>query len=1193
MDFYDIQEKYGFNFNSTDPQPPFANHTSIAFNTLDLTLLVLGLMSSATLLLLINNQPSKHKKLGQRICLFADFCLALFFFTFIPLSYSNRRMLSMSLCQVYSVGTHFFCTLQMTTITSLAYERYFCVRMLQENKKKRVAPHWWFIQFVGIPFLGLHALLPVLSSGAYGAYGLKGNGIQCYAVSGKGVVGHDLYIIASLAFAVVCLCAIPYWLGHSYLMTRAILSKSSTMATVEAAAKAERRSMWFALSLAITFVSVWMLVVIHFLLMTALDISPDWSPIYFDCLLLMICLGTVTYPLLHVYFDLENRKLIKNKLLRRAAKKVGRRIGSSVGSVGMSGASVAPMQGHKGSRVTHFDENPLKAIDFEFFNDGESRIDIMEALFGGDSSQQNYTRKEFGNLKSAGGFVTAVNDKLVSQKHYNDLVKLKSYDMNVLHASTTVRASVEETAAFLHHFDSEYNTRTAMLDMMIQDRILVEDESTPRSNVAFFRYRIPGRRHRDRVITSISTCGKVSPEGFVVYISFPTTSKEDTNFVQDQDHVVKISNVWVYILRPFTDDPQKTSVELYTQLNFELGSDPEFEFNNLSIPLTVRAVSKIQRYFQYLRELESLDDEDGTVIATMLLDSMIAYHVPGTRLKKKVLASMAVTSMLKKSVAMKVVQKRHKWFSQFLIKLLEFNLRPPRTVSTKLADLTGNEAVRMADCLASTLAGNATSESAVDEWMRSFPSMVEFDEQQVWFRSFMNKIAKRELASVVWGVKFRVYLGAFTGTSDSITDIFMIGVYISQGRFGFAYFVLGMIVLSMLMQLALVYLQHKTKPTDLAKEMALTLCFLKPATDAWKISSGKEQEPDQIIDPFMEFTVGKGIELFTEALPATVLQTYAIFTAAEAPGKIEILSLVLSIVAAGYTSSMISYDFDVDPNRRRKHPQFYGYIPDHGRLGVLALMMAMSSCQVASRSIVFALLMCMRMDFAVMVFLAEIVFFLGIKVARGDVIYWIPVSGGTQVVVSLLARIITKTITDFTGFIHSRHPKEMGGALWTLNLFWGYAIVICIAWIFVEGDYDSAISKSTLWDLVVVLVCSFFLVFGIFLYKIQPGYGSTFTSTTTAKQLVASTFFDNSDPETKMEIFVNTEHYWSNYKADVKDYVLANFEDWEIAQPPWWKDKLISRIPEDMLLAKNKLVRRDTKKRRVSSIFQSVAEFMD
>ena len=65
---------------------------------------------------------------------------------------------------------------------------------------------------------------------------------------------------------------------------------------------------------------------------------------------------------------------------------------------------------------------------------------------------------------------------------------------------------------------------------------------------------------------------------------------------------------------------------------------------------------------------------------------------------------------------------------------------------------------------------------------------------------------------------------------------------------------------------------------------------------------------------------------------------------------------------------------------------------------------------------------------------AELTFFILIKVLRGDFFYWVPVEGFAAYPVALTMRIINKIVTDFTVIVQLRHPNELGGLYFSLNV---------------------------------------------------------------------------------------------------------------------------------------------------------------
>lgn len=75
------------------------------------------------------------------------------------------------------------------------------------------------------------------------------------------------------------------------------------------------------------------------------------------------------------------------------------------------------------------------------------------------------------------------------------------------------------------------------------------------------------------------------------------------------------------------------------------------------------------------------------------------------------------------------------------------------------------------------------------------------------------------------------------------------------------------------------------------------------------------------------------------------------------------------------------------------------------------------------------------MIYAVFYLGGDMLRFLVVKLLSGNFRYWIPIDGIMGFTISLLCRIMVKTIVDFTGCMHFRHPYEVGGLYFTVNLF--------------------------------------------------------------------------------------------------------------------------------------------------------------
>ena len=61
----------------------------------------------------------------------------------------------------------------------------------------------------------------------------------------------------------------------------------------------------------------------------------------------------------------------------------------------------------------------------------------------------------------------------------------------------------------------------------------------------------------------------------------------------------------------------------------------------------------------------------------------------------------------------------------------------------------------------------------------------------------------------------------------------------------------------------------------------------------------------------------------------------------------------------------------------------------------------------------------------------------GYKALRRDVVYWPPTFG---VPLSLLCRFVCKVFIDSTSCVQFRHPFDLGGLYYCLNVFFGQAL---------------------------------------------------------------------------------------------------------------------------------------------------------
>jgi len=100
------------------------------------------------------------------------------------------------------------------------------------------------------------------------------------------------------------------------------------------------------------------------------------------------------------------------------------------------------------------------------------------------------------------------------------------------------------------------------------------------------------------------------------------------------------------------------------------------------------------------------------------------------------------------------------------------------------------------------------------------------------------------------GMVMRVSLGAFLSMSDGFTDIFVIMNYYKNTELvGQAQLLLIMVLLNMLTQLLTVLVNYAKKSWGVKlREVLICLLFLRPAVDAYRISTNKVDD-EAMVDP--------------------------------------------------------------------------------------------------------------------------------------------------------------------------------------------------------------------------------------------------------------------------------------------------------------------------------------------------------
>jgi len=269
-------------------------------------------------------------------------------------------------------------------------------------------------------------------------------------------------------------------------------------------------------------------------------------------------------------------------------------------------------------------------------------------------------------------------------------------------------------------------------------------------------------------------------------------------------------------------------------------------------------------------------------------------------------------------------------------------------------------------------------------------------------------------------------------TVDTVTDVYMIYLYKVNGLDSDANALITMIATNTIAQLLIVLAQNKKKGwKTLLKEWLITLLFLRPFVDAWRVHT-KYEDSETTTEPLAEMVGNKATELATESIPGCVLQCYVLLlnpNLGSSSGAI--ISIGISAFMTGLTSAMIAYDYDTDLPHRANQPRFYGYIKNGSeqRGRIFFLMTMISSLHSLSRSLGYAILAVVDVNLALKFFVGEVGAYFLYKLLKRDFYYWLRLEGVLSVIISLLERTLTKVMTDFTvsGNVRSERSALFGG----------------------------------------------------------------------------------------------------------------------------------------------------------------------
>jgi len=489
--------------------------------------------------------------------------------------------------------------------------------------------------------------------------------------------------------------------------------------------------------------------------------------------------------------------------------------------------------------------------------------------------------------------------------------------------------------------------------------------------------------------------------------------------------------------------------------------------------------------------------------------------------------------------------------------------------ATRLRNLTDDEATILGKSFRRHLLANKEFEGAVEAYRLDNPVLQPAFDNFPALRPILVAISKRLLAASLGGLAKRVALGAFLSIGDLVSDTTVIISYFEEGRTGQAYALISMVTMSLFCQIILVLAQNSKKSrSEILRELFFVVTFLKPAVDAYRVSTGYE-DGQLNFSPLQEMGVSKGAELAAESIPGNVLQIY-VFITNPTRSTLHLVSILISTMTTAFNSAVMSFDMDASPEQRRKIPDFYGYLGDTNfeRTTTFLVMFLLAGLHNLSKSIGVALLLAVSGQTTLVVLAGEMITYHLAKLIRRDYTTFAPgLEGGLKITCAFFCHVITKTIVDFTGMIHMRGPKLVGGLMFLALTIEAQVLPFVAFEIYKRSDdVENKLDLEELETALRALLGAWAINMLLFVMLIKQKYRKTFWDPQTGWQMVIATFENSNDAYLKLNaIFTNHISMSRRIKGNVIEYMAENWAEWERAKPSWFTTGFISKIPDEFI----------------------------
>jgi hypothetical protein len=485
------------------------------------------------------------------------------------------------------------------------------------------------------------------------------------------------------------------------------------------------------------------------------------------------------------------------------------------------------------------------------------------------------------------------------------------------------------------------------------------------------------------------------------------------------------------------------------------GSIPTQIVREIAIPKMLTLPRTLQIYFQKVLAQSQCTAADGKYLGHMLMD--LAKAAEKSNRASAIRTFVMETAMLRDCELSS--------FDAMLIGIFDqhFELLAQDVPKADPAALTATEAAAIGRGLEAIVRISADHFEATDELLRKYPSLNETAQRHVWFRPMLETIAKRRMEAAPLGLKLRLAIGAIFSMGDMASDLVQIVGMFVAGQNMRAMVLLGMIAMSLAIQAIVVILQTAHRGWQVVVwELGIVFSLLKPGIDAIRVAGGEERVEGAPLDQFAEMAFCKVSELTFESIAGGLAQAIFLLDGGDWTTA-AVASVGLSCISTAFAVTMLAYDYDTHAAKRKKNPEFFGYIPSTstGRLMAFGLLFLYHSAYTTGKTFSMAVLALTNWRWLVSYVLADHCGFIIYKLARGDLIYWVPGCGALS---SLLVRFVEKVIVDFTRYactVHIRRAQPRFALAANPNIrSCSVAVVFTFA---TRSSWEAFISSSTRW----------------------------------------------------------------------------------------------------------------------------------